>query len=273
MNRDDTTLSVDDEKKNHEPLVASEQTLLYAEAQRLLAFRRQHINKQKETPCPECATPVSIMARKCPQCGSDIAEYTDSAREALEELNRVTEEIAALQKKELARRAEDAQARPILERLGAFVRDGTVQQDMRVLAPGALLFFSVVVLLRLTASGLVFWLVAVLGGVVAHAFLRRSQIRRYLTVDLYRTVLFVGLGLVVSSAVFRPIPLWPESLAATVEVSVPAANLRKDASTQSEVVDKVEHGERLRVVDRNGGWFKVKTEDGTSGWIYGNLVE
>ncbi len=273
MNRDDTTLSVDEDGKDREPRVASQQTLLYSEAQRLVAFRRQHINRQNETPCPECATPVSIQAKKCPHCGSDIAEHTDSAREALEQLNHVTEEITALHAKELARHAEDSRARPLQERLGAFFCDGTVQQDLNVLAPAALLFFSVVVTLRVTASGLVFWLVAALGGSLAYALLRRSQIRHYLTVDLYRTVLFVGLGLVVSSAIFRPLPLWPASLAAIVEVKVPAANLRQAASTQSKVVDKLERGERLRVVDRNAGWFGVKTEDGTAGWIYANLVE
>ncbi len=273
MNRDDKTLSVDEGQKDREPSVASQQSLLYREAQRLLAFRRQHINRQNETPCPECATSVSIQAKKCPHCGSDIAEYTDSAREALGELNEVTEEIAAIHAKQLARHADNAQARPLLERLDAFFRDGRIQQDLKMLVPAGLLFFSVVVLLRVMTSGLVFWLVTALGGTVAYALLRRSQIRHYLTVDLYRTVLFVGLSLVVSSAVFRPMPLWPASLAATVEVKVPAANLRKDASTQSEVVDRVERGERLRVVDRNGSWFEVKTQDGTSGWIYSRLVE
>ena len=273
MNRDDTEALVDGDEKQREPRVASQQSLLYSEAQRLLAFRRQHINRQSETPCPECATSVSIQAKKCPHCGSDIAEYTDSAREALGELNQVTEEIAELHAKQLARHADNAQARPLLERLDAFFRDGSVQQDLKMLVPAGLLFFSVVVLLRMTTSGLVFWLVAALGGSVAYALLRRSQIRHYLTVDLYRTVLFAGLSLVVSSAVFRPMPLWPASLAATVEVRVPAANLREDASTQSSVVDKVARGERLRVVDRNGSWFEVKTEDGTSGWIYSSLVE
>ncbi len=95
MNRDDTTLLVDKDEKKCEPRVASQQTLLYREGQRLLAFRRQHINKQNETSCPECVTTVSIQAKKCPHCGSDTAEYTDSAREALEQLNHVTEEIAA----------------------------------------------------------------------------------------------------------------------------------------------------------------------------------
>ena len=272
MNLDERTLPVEEEK-DREPRVASQQTLLYSEGQRLLAFRRQHINKQNETSCPECATTVSIQAKKCPHCGSDIAEYTDCAREALEQLNHVTEEIAALHAKELARHAENAQARPLLERLSAFFGDSSVQQDLKVLVPAGLLFFSVVVLLRVTTSGLVFWLVTALGGIVAHVLLHQSQIRHYLTVDLYRIVFFVGLGLVVSSAIFRPLPLWPASLAAIVEVKVPAANLRQAASTQSKVVDKLERGERLRVVDRNAGWFEVKTEDGTAGWIYANLVE
>jgi hypothetical protein len=188
VSADDATLIVTGEGKDAPapPLVQSQQSLLYAEARRLLDFKRQHITRQNQTPCPECAVPVSVQARKCPHCGSEIAEYTDAARQALGELNALTREIAELHSRELSRYAEGIRARSLRERAALFFADPQVQRDLRILLPAALLLFVVLVLVRVSASGLVFWLVAPLAGSLAWVTLRRSGVNHYVAVDLYR---------------------------------------------------------------------------------------
>ena len=275
MSGDDETLVMEADEKDElaPPLVQSQQSLLYTEARRLLEFKRQHITSQNQTPCPECAVPVSVQAKKCRHCGSEIAEYTDAAQQALAALNLLTQEIAELHAKELSRFADDASRKSLAERVTRFLGDSQVQRDLRILLPAALLFFVVLVLLRSTANGLVFWLVAPLAGSIAYIALRRSGVRHLMAVDLYRTVLVAGLGALLSSAVFAPMAFWPKSLDATVEVKVRRANLRQEASVDSKVVGSTERGERLRVVDRSGAWFQVQTDDGETGWVYANSVQ
>jgi len=214
-----------------------------------------------------------VQAKKCRHCGSEIAEYTDAAQQALAALNLLTQEIAELHAKELSRFADDASRKSLAERVTRFLGDSQVQRDLRILLPAALLFFVVLVLLRSTANGLVFWLVAPLAGSIAYIALRRSGVRHLMAVDLYRTVLVAGLGALLSSAVFAPMAFWPKSLDATVEVKVRRANLRQEASVDSKVVGSTERGERLRVVDRSGAWFQVQTDDGETGWVYANSVQ
>lgn len=275
MSADDATLIVTGEGKDTPapPLVQSQQSLLYAEARRLLDFKRQHITRQNQTPCPECAVPVSVQARKCPHCGSEIAEYTDAARQALGELNALTREIAELHSRELSRYAEGIRARSLRERAALFFADPQVQRDLRILLPAALLLFVVLVLVRVSASGLVFWLVAPLAGSLAWVTLRRSGVNHYVAVDLYRTLLAAGLGVLLCSALFAPRGFWPTSLTPTVSVKVQGANLRQQATADSKVVGSAARGERLHVVDRSGSWFRVRTDEGETGWIYADLVE
>jgi len=275
VNGEDSTLVVDADAKDGPapPLVQSQQSLLYTEARRLLEFKRQHITRQNQTPCPECAVLVSVQAKKCPHCSSEIAAHTDTARQALSELNALTREISELHARELSRYAEDAQTKSLAERVTRFFGDPKVQRDLRLLLPAALLFFVVLVLLRLTSTGLVFWLVAPLAGSIAYMALRRAGVRHYIAVDLYRTSLLAGLGVLLCSAAFAPMEFWPKSLAATVDVTVKAVNLRQEASADSKVVGSAERGERLRVMDRSGTWFQVQTDEGETGWVYADLVE
>jgi hypothetical protein len=274
VSRDDETLAIDEPKDGRErSLVRSEQSLLYSEAQRLLEFKRQHITRQNQTPCPECAVPVSVQARKCPHCGSEIADYTHEAREALGELNSLTAELAELQARELSRHADDAQARSAAERWSAFIGSPRVRRDLSLLLPAGLLLFVVLGVLRVSTSGLVFWLVTPLAGALAWLTLRRSGVRHLVVVDLYRSALGVGLGVLLCSAIFAPREFWPGSLAATVAVRVKSANLRQEASPDARVVGVAEQGERLRVTSRDGRWYRVKTDDGEAGWVYADLVE
>ncbi|MEW6622563.1 MAG: N-acetylmuramoyl-L-alanine amidase [Bacillota bacterium] len=49
-------------------------------------------------------------------------------------------------------------------------------------------------------------------------------------------------------------------------------NVRKGPGTGFQVVDKVFRGEFLEVIDESNNWFKVKTNNGTEGWILGEYL-
>ncbi len=272
MAKDDATLPAGDEAPDAPRSMASEQSILFNDAKRLLAFKRQHITRQNETPCPECAEPISIHAKKCRHCGSEIAEYTEAARESLEELRQLTDELSAIHAKELRRHAETARERPLRERALRLLRDESLQRGFMAVAPAALFLSAALLFLRLSTSGLAFWSALIVGGALALALLGRTNHRHYLTVDLFHLVLWVALGLFATSAVFRPMPFWPELLAATVEVTVESANVRAEPTTGAAIVAKAEQGERLRVVDRDGNWFEVRTDSGETGWVHAELV-
>ena len=59
--------------------------LMSEEAKRLMDFKREHITNN-ESPCPQCATHVSIQAVKCPHCTSDISRHTKNVRDELNKL-------------------------------------------------------------------------------------------------------------------------------------------------------------------------------------------
>ncbi len=163
-------------------------------------------------------------------------------------------------------------SRPREGRLASLFSDHQLREDLKILAPAIGSLFAVLIILRSEASGLVFWPAAVVGGYGVYAFLCRSGYRRQVTVDVYRTALIAGLALIVSSAVFNPMPLWPDTSAATVEVQRAAVNIRKDATTRSGVVTQAKQGDQLRVLDRTDSWYKVQTKSGDAGWVYAKLV-
>lgn len=272
MHTEDETLRVGDETREAPQSSASEQSMLFSDAKRLLAFKRQNITRQNETPCPECAEFVSIQAKKCRHCGSEIGEYTDAARESLEELRQLTDELSSIHAKEARRHAETAGARPLRERALRLLSARSFQDGVRSLGPPGLLLFSVLLFLRLTANGLAFWCGLLVASTVACVLLKRSSQRHYLTVDLFNLTLCLGLALIAWSAVMRPMPFWPDSLAATVEVTVETANVRAEPTTAAEIVLKAERGKRLRVTDRDGNWFEVQTGSGDTGWVHADLV-
>lgn len=53
-----------------------------------------------------------------------------------------------------------------------------------------------------------------------------------------------------------------------------SANVRKGASTDYQVVEKLYYGEKIYVIDANArnGWYKVETESGATGYISGKLI-
>ena len=78
--------------------------------------------------------------------------------------------------------------------------------------------------------------------------------------------------LVATTALIRPMPLWEGLITARVEVTENVANLRLKPSTKSKVMGKILRGDELQVLDREGAWYKVVTEDGQVGWVYSGLV-
>lgn len=58
----------------------------------------------------------------------------------------------------------------------------------------------------------------------------------------------------------------------TVIVKVNLANMRLGPGTNYEVVARVKYGVVFTPVEREGDWVKVKHEDGTSGWLFDELI-
>jgi len=68
------------------------------------------------------------------------------------------------------------------------------------------------------------------------------------------------------------------SLGAPVEalyapVTVDVANLRRGPGTNYERIGKLQQGQTVRLLGRNGDWYQVETKGGYKGWIHGELVE
>ncbi len=158
--------------------------------------------------------------------------------------------------------------RPLLERLGSFVADPRLRSDLKILVPSLALFLILLITLRSLGSGPMFWLFAVVGGAAAYSLLQRADLRRYVNVEIYRTVLFTGLAIVMISVFRSAGPMFVPS----VEVQSKAANIRTEPSTDSAVVTTVSEGDDLTVLERAGTWVRVKTDDGQTGWVYSTLV-
>uniref|UniRef100_UPI0039A6D05A SH3 domain-containing protein n=1 Tax=Ornithobacterium rhinotracheale TaxID=28251 RepID=UPI0039A6D05A len=50
-------------------------------------------------------------------------------------------------------------------------------------------------------------------------------------------------------------------------------NLRKEKSTQSEVIQIINSGESIEVLDNSDEWFEVKTKDGNIGFVHKSRVK
>ena len=158
--------------------------------------------------------------------------------------------------------------RPLVERLGSFVSDPPLRSDLTILVPSVALFSILLITLRSLGSGPMFWLFSVVGGVAAYSLLHRADLRRYVNVEIYRTVLFTGLAVVMISAFRSAGPIFVPS----VEVQSKAANIRAEPTTDAVIVTTVGEGDDLEVLERVGTWVRVKTDDGQTGWVYSTLV-
>lgn len=58
----------------------------------------------------------------------------------------------------------------------------------------------------------------------------------------------------------------------TATVTSVKANIREEADSRSPLVETVKKGTKLTVLDDNGTWYQVETEENT-GWINGSLIK
>ncbi|WP_417283624.1 SH3 domain-containing protein [Comamonas sp.] len=60
--------------------------------------------------------------------------------------------------------------------------------------------------------------------------------------------------------------------AAHMVVTAPTANLRAGPGQNHRRVARLEQGDVLRTLKKQGGWVQVQRSNGASGWVAGNLV-
>jgi len=59
----------------------------------------------------------------------------------------------------------------------------------------------------------------------------------------------------------------PAALPGKVQVSAAALNIRTGPGLHYSVIDEVQRGDILRVLDSAPGWLNVQMESGRSGWV------
>ena len=252
---------------------------LDAEAKKLLDFKKQHIKKNDLTPCPQCSTLVNINANKCPQCTSDISEHTQNVREQLDRLTHVTAQLHELHKREIEVYQQEAGSKPFWERVRDFCTEPQLLQDLKIVLPFLIGFFVLVVFLGGRVNGFFFWLISLTGGFVVYYLFKKWNVKKYVTVDLYCTLLVCGLLFVLSSGLGISMNFWPDlsfqkdTKDTTVEVQSSAVNIREAGTTSSSIISTARRGEKLKVIDESGSWYNVETESGTTGWVHASLVK
>ena len=61
-------------------------------------------------------------------------------------------------------------------------------------------------------------------------------------------------------------------LAGTVTIIAPSANVRAGPGTTARLVGTVTQNEQYEVLEERGGWYKLRLEDGTEGWVSGKVA-
>ena len=252
--------------------------ILGAEAKRLMEFKGQHVKHKDRTPCPQCATLVSIQANKCPQCTSDISQHTAVVREALQKLAEVTNELGRLHRQETELIQQQVEQMPLSKRLHQTFGEARFLQDIKVVLPFLIGLFAAVFFLKHNSSGLIFLLGSAAGAFAVYFLFNKWGLRKYVTLDLYRAVLFCGIVVILSSAQFDSTNFWPQMSVADggrgrVVVQSPVANIRQEPTTKSGVVTRARIGEKLKVLEKQDSWYRVETKSGSKGWIFASLVK
>ena len=243
------------------------------EVRRLLEFKKSNMKGRNRTPCPECATPVDINANKCPHCASEIAAHTENVRQHLAELDEIKAELDQLHIRFMEYREEEAAMQPLLQRCRRMFSGPQMAVGLKTVLPAFLLFFAFLAALRIIGNGPLFWAGLVGGSFVAFSLLNKSSYSHYVTVELYRAVLIIGLIVMMTGATAIPLSDWTSFSTDRVEVIRPTANIRESATTESRIVSTARQGDKLTVVERQGTWYQVKTKDGKTGWVYAALVK
>jgi hypothetical protein len=248
---------------------------LEAEAKRLLEFKKENIKKGHLTPCPQCASWVSVNANKCPHCTSEISKHTKKVREELGRLNEITNRLYELHKSQMELYQQEAGQKPFWQRIRDLFSEPQFLQDLKIVLPTLVSFFGLVLFLRSQGAGLLFWLVALAGGFTIYFLFKKWSLKKYVTVNLYRTLLVLGLLIILTNSLSVSGNFWPDLglFGQSVEVSASAASVREAPSTNSGVVTTAYRGDDLTVLDKKGSWYKVRTESGKTGWIHTTLVD
>ena len=248
---------------------------LDAEAKRLIDFKKQNIKKKDFTPCPQCTTLVNIQANKCPHCASSIAEHTRKIREELKKLDELTYQMFELHKREMEIYQQEVGSKPFWIRIKDFFNEPQVIQDLKIVLPSLVSFFVLVLFLRGKSVGLIFWLVSLVGGFLIYSLFKKWNLKKYITVDLYRTVLVFGIIIILVSSLGSTGKFWPNIsfMKSGVEVQSSSAIVRVLPATNSDIVTTVYQGEDLKVLGKRGAWYKVTTESGRTGWIHSSVVK
>ena len=162
---------------------------------------------------------------------------------------------------------------PLREKVRRVISGPQMAAGFKTVLPSFLLFFAFIATLRIIGHGPLFWAGSLAAGVVAYSLLKKSAFKYYVTVDLYRAALIVGLIIMMSGAASAPLSGWSMFSTDRVEVVRPVANIRESATTDSQIVATANDGDKLTVLERRGAWYKVKTSDGQTGWVYSSLVK
>ena len=105
---------------------------------------------------------------------------------------------------------------------------------------------------------------------------RKCNLKSYLRAGLSRTLLSIGLLMVLSSSLGCSTKVWRVMTFQnddTVQVQGSSVNIRQAATTNSRVISTVKRGDKLEVIKKSGSWYQIKTESGGTGWVHASLVK
>ena len=133
-------------------------------------------------------------------------------------------------------------------------------------------FFVSVFFLEGTVNEFGFWVTVLIVG-----FLLWNV--NHVSVGLFRILLAFCLIIILNSSLGRPMNFLPDasSLKGTsqetyVEVRSSSVNIQEAPTTNSSIVFTARRGDELKVIDKRGAWYKVRTGSGTTGWVHSSLV-
>jgi len=252
------------------PSQTREGEALEQEARRLLDFKAENVHAGDLTPCPHCGARVPIESVECVQCDKDISDHVKIVKDYMERLDAVSNRLYELNDAQAEENGPETPSR--WTRVKSSMPTPRMREHLSTVIPAFLLFFSLIVVLRVTSHGALFWAVAIAGGAVGHMMLRKSRIKKRVGVDLYRSILVIGVMLALTTALVQPMPFWPADEVTALTVASEVANLRQAPSTNADIIMKLERGAALTVVSRVGAWYEVTTADDKPGWVYSGLV-
>lgn len=85
--------------------------------------------------------------------------------------------------------------------------------------------------------------------------------RRLLMLSLVVVILLAGCAMVTTKK--APCKVW---------IKVGQANIRSEATVESKIVITLREGDRLKVIEKKGNWYKVRLSDKRIGWAHKSVV-